>query len=415
MPDPDQGPSADTGTTDDPRHRLVPRSPVSHRQEPIHGLATAGRSVGSCPHPRPCPRNAIWPSKIHSWIAGSATRFLDHRGGRHAPDRAPVFSGQRHRPRRHRTDRGLDHRRTALVSQPAPGTRLPWPPARAAPGFAGSRFEPRAMGHRDNLVRGPPPARRAGRHRHKRVRPGIARPQQSGHAALPSDGGRLAEALDVLAADVARTLPAGSSAGGEQPKFLAVLASGQHVLVKFTPPRGTPFRRSVGRPAAGRGPGQQRPRGGMACRSRRPRSSKVPAAPISSASGSIGWANAAGAMSSRWEPRTRPSWQIPTRTGVRPASRSPGNAACCSSEGAERATALLQFGRLIGNADMHAGNLGLMVQARGLGQRQVRAGAGLRHAADALATGRQSGQRPGLHPLRARPGQLGRARRRPGP
>lgn len=46
---------------------------------------------------------------------------------------------------------------------------------------------------------------------------------------------------DLLAADVAATLPAGSSAGGEQAKFLTHLASGERVLVKFTPPRGTPF------------------------------------------------------------------------------------------------------------------------------------------------------------------------------
>lgn len=47
--------------------------------------------------------------------------------------------------------------------------------------------------------------------------------------------------LDTLAADVAATLPAGSSAGGEQAKFLARRADGQAVLVKFSPPRGTPF------------------------------------------------------------------------------------------------------------------------------------------------------------------------------
>jgi len=47
--------------------------------------------------------------------------------------------------------------------------------------------------------------------------------------------------LDALAADVAATLPAGSSAGGEQAKFLARRADGQAVLVKFSPPRGTPF------------------------------------------------------------------------------------------------------------------------------------------------------------------------------
>ena len=46
---------------------------------------------------------------------------------------------------------------------------------------------------------------------------------------------------DALAADVGATLPAGSSAGGEQSKFLTALASGERVLVKFSPPRGTPF------------------------------------------------------------------------------------------------------------------------------------------------------------------------------
>ena len=47
--------------------------------------------------------------------------------------------------------------------------------------------------------------------------------------------------LDALAADVAATLPAGSSAGGEQAKFLARRTDGQSVLVKFSPPRSTPF------------------------------------------------------------------------------------------------------------------------------------------------------------------------------
>ena len=65
-------------------------------------------------------------------------------------------------------------------------------------------------------------------------------------AALPrlpvaTDGKREGDALDALAQDVAATLPAGSSAGGEQPKFLAARADGAPLLVKFTPPRGTPF------------------------------------------------------------------------------------------------------------------------------------------------------------------------------
>lgn len=47
--------------------------------------------------------------------------------------------------------------------------------------------------------------------------------------------------LDALAMAAAATLPAGSSAGGEQAKFLACDNLGQAVLVKFSPPRGTPF------------------------------------------------------------------------------------------------------------------------------------------------------------------------------
>jgi hypothetical protein len=47
--------------------------------------------------------------------------------------------------------------------------------------------------------------------------------------------------LDRLADDSGLMRPAGSSAGGEQAKFLARRADGQPVLVKFTPPRGTPF------------------------------------------------------------------------------------------------------------------------------------------------------------------------------
>ena len=47
--------------------------------------------------------------------------------------------------------------------------------------------------------------------------------------------------LDRLADAAAQGAHAGSSAGGEQPKFLARAGDGRPVLVKFTPPRGTPF------------------------------------------------------------------------------------------------------------------------------------------------------------------------------
>ena len=51
---------------------------------------------------------------------------------------------------------------------------------------------------------------------------------------------------DDLARNITSAARAGSSAGGEQPKFLASLISDtnpayEHVIVKFSPPRGTPF------------------------------------------------------------------------------------------------------------------------------------------------------------------------------
>lgn len=55
-------------------------------------------------------------------------------------------------------------------------------------------------------------------------------------SALPA-----AEDLDTRADEAAGGAPPGSSAGGEQPKFLARRADGRAVLVKFSPPRGTPY------------------------------------------------------------------------------------------------------------------------------------------------------------------------------
>ncbi len=50
-----------------------------------------------------------------------------------------------------------------------------------------------------------------------------------------------ARSYDALATEVSAQGAAGSTAGGEQPKFLARRPDGQAVLVKFSPPRGTPF------------------------------------------------------------------------------------------------------------------------------------------------------------------------------
>lgn len=60
----------------------------------------------------------------------------------------------------------------------------------------------------------------------------------------PLDSEQRALHYDKLASNVTQTLPAGSSAGGEQPKFLVHLAAPtgyERLVVKFTPPRGTPF------------------------------------------------------------------------------------------------------------------------------------------------------------------------------
>lgn len=75
----------------------------------------------------------------------------------------------------------------------------------------------------------------------------IGAPSAGRGYAVPEDRAAKIAAYDLLAADVARTLPAGSSAGGEQAKFLATEQASRggsvvrHLIVKFSPPRGTPF------------------------------------------------------------------------------------------------------------------------------------------------------------------------------
>jgi hypothetical protein len=191
-----------------------------------------------------------------------------------------------------------------------------------------------------------------------------AQPRQRAHAPLPLDPTRLPAALDALAADVASTLPAGSSAGGEQPKFLALLTSGQHVLVKFTPPKGTPF-----------GDRWSDLLQAEALASRVLAANGVPVASTSvvdSAARSylvserfdrIGKRGrrhvvAVGAAHKAFVADAYSNWSATCESLARQRR--------LSSEDAERARALMQFGRLIGNADMHAGNLGLLVREEDL-------------------------------------------------
>jgi HipA-like C-terminal domain len=61
---------------------------------------------------------------------------------------------------------------------------------------------------------------------------------------VPLEPAQRALVYDDLARGLGQNRPAGSSAGGEQPKFVTHLASPvgyERLIVKFTPPRGTPF------------------------------------------------------------------------------------------------------------------------------------------------------------------------------
>ncbi len=167
-------------------------------------------------------------------------------------------------------------------------------------------------------------------------------------------------ALDRLAAEAASTLPAGSSAGGEQAKFLARDDAGHPVLVKFSPPRGTPF-------------GERwhellhAEHLALALLAEH----GVPVA----ASAMLHTAQRTGLVSRRFDRVGRhgrrhvvPLWAAHEAFVPGPAQH--WAASCEALErqrrlptgSAEQARALLQFGRLIGNTDMHMGNLSLAVQ-----------------------------------------------------
>jgi hypothetical protein len=182
------------------------------------------------------------------------------------------------------------------------------------------------------------------------------------HAPLPTESKRLAASLDALAVDVARTLPAGSSAGGEQPKFLALLEDGRHILVKFTPPRGTPFG----------------DRWSDLLHAEALASQVLSDFGVSvAASAVLESATRTYLLSERFdrigERGRKHVVSVGAAHGAFVADSYTHWGASCdalarqrrlSSEDAARALALLRFGRLIGNADMHSGNLGLLVRAQ---------------------------------------------------
>ena len=300
------------------------------------------------------------PKSIHGRAAQQPVWWTDERGAAHRIGTLSLLAG------------GIVHVDTTLVASTTAGA-LPWylSPL-AAQGFLGRLLAQRLAG----FGVGPVPERWnvetvlfAALQLHDAAgamsigEPDEAPPAR--HAPLPAgDAGRFGGALEALAADVARTLPAGSSAGGEQPKFLALLDDGRHVLVKFSPPRGTPFGerwsdllhaealaatvlREHGVDCAAATVVETDTRtcllserfDRVGARGRRHVVSIGAAHVAFAATGWTNWAAGAAALAAQ---RRLPPLD------------------------AERAAALLQFGRLIGNTDMHSGNLGLRVEAADL-------------------------------------------------
>lgn len=181
---------------------------------------------------------------------------------------------------------------------------------------------------------------------------------------LPGTDAELGAALDALAFDVAQTLPAGSSAGGEQPKFLAATHNGQHVLVKFSPPRGTPFgERWSDLLQAEQLCAEVLRRHGMAAAAGQLVQSKNRTYLLGERFDRIGararkHVVALGAVHAAFVPGGYDGWAASCEALARQGR--------LSEQDAQEASCRQQFGRLIGNSDMHSGNLGLFAQGSNL-------------------------------------------------
>lgn len=176
----------------------------------------------------------------------------------------------------------------------------------------------------------------------------------------------LAGTFDYLAQDVASTLPSGSSAGGEQAKFLATLEAKQHVIVKFTPPRDTALgERWHDLLHAECLASSVLKRNGVevanSCVVESPTRTYLVSDRFDRVAARgrrhavyIGHAHEA------FVPDRYNNWAT-TASALARQGR-------LSTLDAERAAALMAFGRLVGNTDMHSGNLGLMVELQDIGR-----------------------------------------------
>jgi len=186
----------------------------------------------------------------------------------------------------------------------------------------------------------------------------------AGHHRVPLDAKRAGAALDELARDIARTLPAGSSAGGEQPKFLALLESDEHVLVKFTPPRGTPFgERWHDLLHAEVLAAEVLAEHGVAVAAARILETAERTYLLSPRFDRLGATGrrhvvAVAAVHEGFVGGPYAHWAATCEALARQGR--------LDAVAADQARALLEFGRLIGNSDMHSGNLSLFVDLDGL-------------------------------------------------
>jgi HipA-like C-terminal domain len=176
------------------------------------------------------------------------------------------------------------------------------------------------------------------------------------------DAHEVAQRYDELAADVAATLPAGSSAAGEQAKFIARFddEAATEYIVKFSPPRGTPFGErwhdllhaealaaqtlsEHGVPVATTRIRETAARTYLesARFDRLPGSGRRHVVPLD-------------AVHEAFVPDARRNWAA-TCAALARQRRLPPDAPA-------QVSALMHFGHLIGNTDMHFGNLGLIVQ-----------------------------------------------------
>ena len=193
----------------------------------------------------------------------------------------------------------------------------------------------------------------------------LGEPPASSPPVLPDDAKLLQQALDTLALSLIKSPPVGSSAGGEQPKFIAVHEDGRHVLVKFTPPRGSPFgERWHDLLHAECLANQVLAEHGVPVAKTSIVESAARTYLLSERFDRIGAHGrchviAIGDAHAAFVHGSYSNWATTGEALARQRR--------LSANDALRIAALRRFGQLIGNTDMHSGNLGLMVAAADLG------------------------------------------------